>query len=50
MSTTNKFSNKFEIAKTEYEETMKKNMDELKSETLRFIDMKLLTINSNKYP
>ena len=50
MSTSNKVSTKFEIAKTEHEETMKKNIDELKSETLSSIYMKLLTINSNKSP
>ena len=48
MSTNNKASTNFETEKTELEETMKVKMDEFKSETSSFIDMKLLTINSNK--
>ena len=48
MSTKNKVSTKFEISKTELEETLNMRLDELKSEIFSSIDMKLSTINSNK--
>ena len=41
MSTNKKVSTMFEIEKTEHEETMKMNTDELESETLNSIDIKL---------
>ena len=41
MSTNNKVSNNFEIEKTEHEETMKMNTDELEYENLSSFGMKL---------
>ena len=49
MSTNNKVITKFEIAETEIEETMKMKLDEFKSETSSSVDMKLLTLSSDKY-
>ena len=49
MSTNNKIKTKFEISKTELEEKLKMIPDEYKSETSIYIDIKLLTLNSNKY-
>ena len=49
MRNNNKISTKFEIVKIELEEKLKMEMDRDKSETPLSIDIKLLTLNSNKF-
>ena len=48
ISSSNKVSTKIEIAKIELEATMNIRLDELKSETVSFFDMKLSDLASNK--
>ena len=45
-----KISTKFEIAITENEEYIKMKFDEYKAEIYSSINMKLLTLRTNKYP
>ena len=50
MSNNTKISTKFEIERKETEYYLKMKLDEYKSETYISIDIKMLTLNSNKYP
>ena len=50
MINNNKITTKFYTSITENEEYFKMNFDEFKAEASISIDMKLLTLNSNKYP